>query len=910
MNSQETNEPRAVVDIHGEFVPTSPATIHCAEVSGQGENLAGVEWNVPLKNVGPLDAAAIKRQVSELDEMLRWHGLDTSTWGTAPGSRDVETLYWEYNELKQCVLSDREKQGKIKRVVRLAKIRILADIFGVEHTLYSRLQVTTTGERNARKQVPLRRLCWKEPSAEELSSTNSLMYAPDCPYTEDWVRACSRALTDRLNISFEWQSEQLEEDIHAHCFRIEDDVISPTYPGLKTLYAVHEVIFRVSNPLSPGTRCIGLPSGQEFATTDGNFDVTLRESSAEHTGSQLNLWTWERNSNDGKGSPIKRVPLPTLSSHVLGSLWARAKTPSFEPPSVVLRLAQEGRVTDWDTVKRMSSRIAEPNYSLTEFYNDLAAFPELDLYLLDGDVVPNALKSLSGCQSASASSGRDIGDEYQRTVGTFFAIYWLLRLGVDGKEGFCFGVDEQYKPIKPDAGEERLYPAEKRVKFFKESPWDQFENLLIDAGLLVKEKRGCNINHKRVATVLALTAIHDVMKVQKLLPTVAPHHKTYHGYKSGDLIGDHDHALSYVMDYFPDLLPSFAGLPADEQHAVQFTQCEIQFNHGWLVQAEAPPGAIFTKFRQVLNKSKRATAKDVALYFVHWLTDLAGAEPTPLAGCEKFVVKFPLPVLVSFLRSFKIVQTIASKTETQVFESYLKMRWEEYVPPLGPMPTGPGGIAQMRLLCMSQMSSGPILEAYEKLPAADREVLHTEMSLTACEKQSYSANLVPKEKPSGPAFLIYYGPAFLQSLGSDDAVKRLQVLVEVYRGARKLWPASSSSCGSWVTVRVDPIKALSVAEICEAGLLQRWLLLRANDSEAFIEQEDEKDQSRKADKKRVCKVYELEFGSRLGWQHIEKEEVEEQDDPEVSALASRRPSLGAATGVAADFAQKIFRSNV
>ena len=27
------------------------------------------------------------------------------------------------------------------------------------------------------------------------------------------------------------------------------------------------------------------------------------------------------------------------------------------------------------------------------------------------------------------------------------------------------------------------------------------------------------------------------------------------------------------------------------------------------------------------------------------LTDLAGAEPTPLGGCEKFVTKFPLNVL-------------------------------------------------------------------------------------------------------------------------------------------------------------------------------------------------------------------------------------------------------------------------
>ena len=33
---------------------------------------------------------------------------------------------------------------------------------------------------------------------------------------------------------------------------------------------------------------------------------------------------------------------------------------------------------------------------------------------------------------------------------------------------------------------------------------------------------------------------------------------------------------------------------------------------------------------------------DVAFYFVHWFADLAGAEASPLTGCEKFVLKFPL----------------------------------------------------------------------------------------------------------------------------------------------------------------------------------------------------------------------------------------------------------------------------
>ena len=46
----------------------------------------------------------------------------------------------------------------------------------------------------------------------------------------------------------------------------------------------------------------------------------------------------------------------------------------------------------------------------------------------------------------SSNSGRTIGDEYQRTLGAFFAIYWLGRLHIDGQNGFCFGVDDNWNP--------------------------------------------------------------------------------------------------------------------------------------------------------------------------------------------------------------------------------------------------------------------------------------------------------------------------------------------------------------------------------------------------------------------------------------------------------------------------------
>ena len=104
------------------------------------------------------------------------------------------------------------------------------------------------------------------------------------------------------------------------------------------------------------------------------------------------------------------------------------------------------------------------------------------------------------------------------------------------------------------------------------------------------------------------------------------------------MINDHDLALGYVLEFFSDSLPSFAALPEAQKKSVRFTQSKMSFNHGWLVQAEAPPMALFGKFKEVILKESVRDA-DVAFYFVHWLTDLAGAEPTPLEGSEKFVLK-------------------------------------------------------------------------------------------------------------------------------------------------------------------------------------------------------------------------------------------------------------------------------
>jgi len=300
------------------------------------------------------------------------------------------------------------------------------------------------------------------------------------------------------------------------------------------------------------------------------------------------------------------------------------------------------------------------------------------------------------------------------------------------------------------------------------------------------------------------------------------------------------------MDHFEDALPSFRDLGEVEKRAVKFTQCNLSFNHGWFVQAEAPPGAVFTKFREALIVDHKSTISqpDVALYFVHWLTDLAGAEPTPLGGCEKFVTKFPLPVLNSFLQSFEFIHAIAKRSETEVMENYLKTRWAEHQPSAGPVPTGESAIAKMRLLCMAQMNAMPVLRAFDELQEEEQQVLSVEMGRSGCMTQSYSQGVVPEEvrqAPVGPAFLVYYGPAYLQSLGNDDCVMRLCILAEVYRCARILWPANAARTDQTVTVRIDMIKALSTAEILQVmSEGDVWLMVRHNDSEAFIERSSKK----------------------------------------------------------------------
>ena len=70
------------------------------------------------------------------------------------------------------------------------------------------------------------------------------------------------------------------------------------------------------------------------------------------------------------------------------------------------------------------------------------------------------------------------------------------------------------------------------------------------------------------------------------------------------------HALSDLMDHSPQLLPSFRDLDRWKKRSVHFTHCNLCFNRGRFVQAEARPGATCTKAPGDADRDHRCRGHD------------------------------------------------------------------------------------------------------------------------------------------------------------------------------------------------------------------------------------------------------------------------------------------------------------
>ena len=518
---------------------------------------------------------------------------------------------------------------------------------------------------------------------------------------------------------------------------------------------------------------------------------------------------------------------------------------------------------DLDRARKICTCLRTPGHTLRQYHDDLiASFPEVRFYF-----IADPLTTSGRAETTSGDAGGET--EYLRTMGAFFAIYWVSRLGMDGERGFSFGVDESdrdWKPAEVDGDDAArnaslqrkksrnsvhangdaqalfftLSSHERAYAFYRNTDWAKVGELMVNAGLLTAHPhimtgpKAFSVCTERMVGMLALTAFHDIMKVDTLLPTVQAQHAPFCGFKAGDRINDHDVALGYILEHYGHALPSYAELPPSLKLTIRFTQVKLAFNHGWFVQAEAPPGKLMTQFKYAISASE-VEKTDISFYFVHWLTDLAGAEPTPLKGSVKFVQRLPHSVLHSFIASFAILGSLVEKTETQVFEAQLVARWNETATSLGPPPTGKHAIALMRLI--AQVQDLPLrqrlLGAWPKLDPDDAEILSFEMALTGCPGQNYEAH---PHKQGGPAFLIYYSPAFMRTAVRQDALEGLRMLADIYRQVRAMWPFSESAANRHVAIRIDQIKDHSPDNIMENySYGEGWLVVKHNDQEAVVE---------------------------------------------------------------------------
>merc|ERR1740123_1399285 len=82
------------------------------------------------------------------------------------------------------------------------------------------------------------------------------------------------------------------------------------------MYCIHQISFNIVDAESTGVQCIGLPQGQEFATAEGEFNFTGQlEESGLPIGTQLNIWTWHRESKESQASKLRFAQSKTVTSH-------------------------------------------------------------------------------------------------------------------------------------------------------------------------------------------------------------------------------------------------------------------------------------------------------------------------------------------------------------------------------------------------------------------------------------------------------------------------------------------------------------------------------------------------------------------------------------------------------------------
>ena len=339
--------------------------------------------------------------------------------------------------------------------------------------------------------------------------------------------------------------------------------------------------------------------------------------------------------------------------------------------------------------------------------------------------------------------------------------------------------------------------------------------------------------------MLTLTAIHDIMKIPAAAYCMQGR-RPISWFRKGTRIFEHDVAHGCVLACDPTA-PSFDMLPEAQKAATLLRR--TGFNHGWLVQGEAPPGILFGPLR--LCWTRVASQGGTLPCLLHWVTDVAGAEPTPLNGVEKLVLKFPTSVFRA--REVDERRRASGRPRTcGCVLRFLQDSWldatphvqvPEEIPPIGVSPSLPHAYC-----CTRKGRSAATCRMRIWLPPAE--------DLAALFRDGFDGHCrcdVPNTRMTGGQACRLLCARFLRHAIDDDiafsafadlqrkerrARARATLLRCACSQARKLFPRSESDAASTVIVHLAAFKNESIFDIAsryQQG--QCWLNVRTSANE-------------------------------------------------------------------------------
>lgn len=210
-------------------------------------------------------------EIARLELQLLSHGVDTSKFGVGK-AKSMAELFWEIHVEKATTLEVNE-EGKLIRVMDVMKAWILTDLDGITYSLMETKRHRVDSVRP--QQIVADRKEELKPIQQKVSSG------------ETWEEALNRTLENRLSMSFSMQEKHFKVK-HESYRGVHADkkmgTVTHGFPGLASVYQVHEVDVRIPHPTSLDLASIGLPEARDFTTIQPMADSAF--------GSHARKWKW------------------------------------------------------------------------------------------------------------------------------------------------------------------------------------------------------------------------------------------------------------------------------------------------------------------------------------------------------------------------------------------------------------------------------------------------------------------------------------------------------------------------------------------------------------------------------------------------------------------------------------------